>query len=83
MSTQEAIDKAKELEALALDDNTPEGWDKVYFEQFKRAWRAAVAAIRSDVEREYPQASTPTQRHNIATRLDAAGLPQNIGMEWF
>ena len=82
MSAQEKINKAKELDKLAMANDTPEGWDKVYFEQFRRAWRTAADAIKAEVVSEFPKHSAAFQRQQVAMRLEAAGLPQNVGMEW-
>ena len=82
MNSQEKINKAKELNALAVSNDTPEGWDKVYFEQFRRAWREAAAAIKAEVAFEFSKHSATFQRQQVAMRLTAEGLPQNVGMEW-
>ena len=81
MSTLEKINKALELDSLAAND-TPEGWQMVYSEQFKRAWREAADAIKAEVSAEFPNHSAAFHRWQVGLRLTAEGLPQNVGREW-
>ena len=78
MDTNELINYAIEKKADAELANINEGWQVVYYKQYRRAWEAARDAIKAEVIAERPHDRMYLVAGEVGRRLEAAGLPQSI-----
>lgn len=78
MTTQELIDHAIEKKSDAELTDIEEGWQVVYYQQYKRAWKAAAEAIKAEVIAERPHDRMFLIAGEVGRRLEAAGLPQSM-----
>ena len=77
-----AIEKALEAKAQfskSVADDVDEGWQMVYYRQYKTAWELAVNAVRNEANDKFPMQSQRTEANRYyVNRMNELGLPQKL-----